>query len=156
MMGVTPSCQLTAVHSCALHNLPAAAIPPRAALSLRCQHHDEFLDRFTHKIRGLKVGNPNDADAVIGPLINKGQLQRVSKLIATARGEGARQVLGGEPDGLVLPPHVFADVTNDMTIARDEIFGPVAPVIKVGSEEKALAVANATSYGLSAAVVTRD
>ena len=118
--------------------------------------HEEFVERFTKRVRKLKVGNPADEDTVVGPLINKGQLQRVLKLIGKAREEGARQVVGGEPDGLVLPPHVFADVTSDMTIAREEIFGPVAPIIKVPSEEKALEVANGTSYGLSAAVVTRD
>ena len=64
--------------------------------------------------------------------------------------------MGGEPQGLVLPPHVFLDVTNDMAIAREEQFGPVASIIKVRGEAEALEVANATSYGLSAAVVTRD
>jgi aldehyde dehydrogenase (NAD+) len=118
--------------------------------------HDEFVDRFTHRVRSLKVGNPGDADTVIGPVINKSQLQRLLKHIDRAREEGARQVVGGEPQGLVLPPHVFVDVRNDMSVARDELFGPVAPIIKVRDEEKALEVANATSYGLSAAVVTRD
>ena len=118
--------------------------------------HDEFVDRFTDRVRGLKVGNPNDDDTVIGPVINEGQLKRLREHIEKARAEGARQVVGGEPQGLVLPPHVFVDATNEMTIAREELFGPVVPIIKVRGEEEALAVANATSYGLSAAVVTRD
>jgi aldehyde dehydrogenase (NAD+) len=118
--------------------------------------YDDFVERFTHRVRGLKVGNPSDRDTVVGPVINKNRLQALLKHIQKGREEGALQVLGGEPDGLVLPPHVFTDVRNDMALARDEIFGPVAPIIKVKDEEKALEVANATSYGLSAAVVTRD
>jgi aldehyde dehydrogenase (NAD+) len=65
-------------------------------------------------------------------------------------------VLGGVPNRQVLPPHVFAGVTNDMAIAQDEIFGPIAPIIKVNDEEEALHVANQTEYGLSSAVFTRD
>jgi aldehyde dehydrogenase (NAD+) len=118
--------------------------------------HDEFVDRFTDRVRGLKVGDPNDDDTVIGPLINKGQLRRLLERIEKARAEGARQVVGGEPEGLVLPPHVFVDATNEMSIARDELFGPVVAIIKVRGEEEALEVANGTTYGLSAAVVTRD
>ena len=118
--------------------------------------HDEFVDRFTDRVRGLKVGNPNDDDTVIGPVINEDQLKRLREHIEKARAEGARQVVGGEPQGLVLPPHVFVDATNDMSIAQEELFGPVASIIKVRGEEEALEVANATSYGLSAAVVTRD
>ena len=116
----------------------------------------QFVDRFTDRVHGLKVGDPNDDDTVIVPLINKAQLRRLLERIEKARAEGARQVVGGEPRGQVLPPHVFIDATNDMSSARDELFGPVVPIIKVRGEEEALAVANATSYGLSAAVVTRD
>ncbi|HEY2155805.1 MAG TPA: aldehyde dehydrogenase family protein [Isosphaeraceae bacterium] len=118
--------------------------------------HDEFADRFVARVKSLKVGNPGDDDTVIGPLINRSQLQRLQEHIEKARAEGARQVVGGGADGLVLPPHVFVDVTNDMAIAREEQFGPVASIIKVRGEAEALEVANATSYGLSAAVVTRD
>ena len=118
--------------------------------------HGEFVDRFVARVRGLKVGNPADNDTVIGPVINQSQLRRLRENIEKARSEGARQAVGGEPQGLVLPPHVFLDVTNDMAIAREEQFGPVASVIKVRGEAEALEVANATTYGLSAAVVTRD
>ena len=98
--------------------------------------HDEFVDRFTDRVRGLKVGNPNDEDTVIGPVINEGQLKRLREHIEKARAEGARQVAGGDPSGLVLPPHVFVDATNEMTIAREELFGPVVPIIKVSGEEE--------------------
>jgi aldehyde dehydrogenase (NAD+) len=118
--------------------------------------YDEFLEAFTERVRNLKVGNPNDPDTAVGPVINKNQLQKLLDHIDRARKEGARQVLGGEPDGLVLPPHVFDHVSNNMSIAQEELFGPVVGIIKVRGEDEALAVANDTSYGLSAAVVTRD
>ena len=76
--------------------------------------------------------------------------------IEGARKAGARELLGGLPDHQVLPPHVFVGVTNDMAIAQDEIFGPIAPIIKVKDEEEAVHVANQTEYGLSSAVFTRD
>jgi aldehyde dehydrogenase (NAD+) len=118
--------------------------------------HDEFVDRFVDRVNRLKVGNPADPDTVIGPVININQLQSQVKHIEKARAEGARQLAGGEPRQLVLPPQVFVDVRNDMTIAREELFGPIAPVIKVHGEEEALKVANDTEYGLSASVITRD
>jgi acyl-CoA reductase-like NAD-dependent aldehyde dehydrogenase len=118
--------------------------------------HDEFVDRFLARVRGLKVGNPSDDDTVIGPVINQSQLRRLREHIEKARATGARQVVGDDPQGLVLPPHVFLDATNDMPIAQDEQFGPVVAIIKVRGEEEALEVANATTYGLSASVVTRD
>jgi aldehyde dehydrogenase (NAD+) len=93
--------------------------------------YDTFVARFAERVRGLKVGNPADADTVIGPLINQHQLDGLLDRIKKARAEGTRQVVGGEPDGLVLPPHMFADVANDMSIAREELFGPVVSVIKV-------------------------
>jgi len=92
----------------------------------------------------------------IGPVINEKQLRGHLARIESARKEGARELLGGLPDRQVLPPHVFVGVTNDMAIAQDEIFGPIAPIIKVKDEEEALHVANQTEYGLSSAVFTRD
>jgi aldehyde dehydrogenase (NAD+) len=118
--------------------------------------YDEFVDRFTAHVKGLKVGNPNDPDTAIGPIINQKQLKGHLAHIQGARSAGARQVLGGDPQGQVLPPHVFVDVTNDMQVAQDELFGPIAPIIKVRGEEEALRVANDTQYGLSSAVFTRD
>jgi acyl-CoA reductase-like NAD-dependent aldehyde dehydrogenase len=77
-------------------------------------------------------------------------------LMQRSRSAGAQQVLGGEPRDLVLPPHVFTEVRNAMPIARNETFGPIAPIIKVNGEAEALRVANDTEYGLSSAVFTRD
>jgi aldehyde dehydrogenase (NAD+) len=118
--------------------------------------YDEFVDRFTTHVKGLKVGNPNDADTAIGPIINRTQLKGHLAHIQGARTAGARQVVGGDPQGQVLPPHVFVDVTNDMPIAQDEMFGPIAPIIKANGEAEALRLANDTQYGLSSAVFTRD
>jgi aldehyde dehydrogenase (NAD+) len=118
--------------------------------------HDEFVDRFKARVSGLKCGNPSEPDTVVGPLINREQLQRLLGRVEQARAGGARQILGGAPQGLVLPPQVFIDATNDMSVAAEELFGPVVPVIKARGEDDALRLANETSYGLSAAVFTRD
>jgi aldehyde dehydrogenase (NAD+) len=118
--------------------------------------YDEFVERFTAHAGKLKYGDPNEPDTVIGPVINQSQLQKMLELMNQARQAGARQLLAGEPKGLVLPPHVFADVTNEMSIAKNETFGPIAPIIKVDGEAEALRVANDTEYGLSSAVFTRN
>lgn len=118
--------------------------------------YDEFVDAFTHYVKKLKYGNPQDPETVIGPIINSQQLASMMKHIKDTQAAGARQLLGGNPTGQVLPPHVFADVTNDMAIAKNETFGPIAPIIKVKGDAEALRVANDTPYGLSSAVFTRD
>lgn len=118
--------------------------------------YDAFVERFVDRVRQLKLGGPDTPDTMIGPIINQGQLDGLVARIEEARAGGARELVSGEPRGLVLPPHVFADVSNDQPIAREELFGPIAPIIRARDEEDALALANATSYGLSSAVFTRD
>jgi aldehyde dehydrogenase (NAD+) len=118
--------------------------------------YDAFLDRFVARVKSLKVGNPDDADTVIGPIINDSQLKRLVERIDSARCSGARELVGGDPDRRMLPPHVFGDVTNDMELAREEIFGPIAPIIRARGEDDALAIANGTQYGLAGAVFTAD
>jgi aldehyde dehydrogenase (NAD+) len=102
------------------------------------------------------VGNPDEPDTFIGPIINDSQLNRLTSRIENARNSGAREMIGGMPSGRVLPPHIFADVTNDMELAREEIFGPIAPVIRARGEDEALQLANGTQYGLAGAVFTGD
>lgn len=118
--------------------------------------HDSFAERFAAAVRELKVGDPDAPDTIIGPIINEKQLNGLKKRIAQARDLGLRELAGGEPEGLVLPPHVFAGVRNDMPLAANELFGPIAPILKVDGEEEALRVANDTPYGLSACVFTAD
>jgi aldehyde dehydrogenase (NAD+) len=118
--------------------------------------YEEFAQRFAERARTVKWGNPQDEDTLVGPLINKRQLDNLLKRIAEARQAGVRELLSGKPEALVVPPHVFADVRNDMTVAREELFGPVAPLIRVRGEEEALRTANDTEYGLSGCVFTRD
>jgi aldehyde dehydrogenase (NAD+) len=118
--------------------------------------HDRFVDAFVERVKGLKYGNPNDADTIVGPLISQRQVDSVTRMIAQARADGAVQRVGGETEGLVVPPHVFTNITGDVRLGRDEIFGPVAPVIRAANEADALRIANDTEFGLSGAVVTRD
>ncbi len=118
--------------------------------------YDTFVQRFVERVRAIRVGDPEQPSTMIGPIINKGQLQSLAERIQDARATGAHQVTGGDPDGLVLPPHVFADVTNDMKLAREEIFGPIAPMIRAHGDDDALRIANETEYGLAGSVFTRD
>lgn len=118
--------------------------------------HDAFVERFVEKARGLQAGDPDDPDSFIGPIINKSQLDGLLEKIEKARQAGCRELLGGEPEGLVLPPHVFTEVPEDAELASEEIFGPIAPVLRARDAEDALRIANATEYGLSSAVFTGD
>src|ERR1700730_1331258 len=118
--------------------------------------YDEFVDRFTAHVKTLKYGDPGDPSVSIGPVINEKQLRGHLARIEGARKEGAYELLGGVPDRQVLPPHVFAGVTNDMAIAQDEIFGPIAPIIKVKDEKEALHGANQTEYSMSSVLSTQD
>jgi len=118
--------------------------------------HDAFVDRFVERVRALKVGDPNDPDTFIGPIINGGQFEGLLSKIEGARAAGARLVLGCGAQGLVLPPHVFVDVRNDMDLAREEIFGPIAPILRARNADDAIRIANDTPYGLSAALFTAD
>lgn len=118
--------------------------------------YDRFVELYAAKVKTLKVGNPNDADTVIGPIINRKQLDGLLSKVARAKEEGARTVVEGEARGNLLPPHVFADVTADMEIAREEIFGPLVGIQRARDEAHALQLANDSEYGLSSAVFTKD
>ncbi|HBZ29118.1 MAG TPA: aldehyde dehydrogenase, partial [Nitrosomonas nitrosa] len=118
--------------------------------------HDEFLERLANRVRQLKVGDPAAPDTLIGPVINESQLNGLRSKIQDAISAGACQVVGGDAQGLVLPPHLFSQVTNQMALAQTESFGPIAPIIRARNEEEALNIANDTELGLAAAVFTRD
>jgi aldehyde dehydrogenase (NAD+) len=107
---------------------------------------------------GLSVGHGLD-DPDVGPLISDRQLERVVSFIDSARTDGARVVTGGDQPaagGRFINPTLVQGVTNDMRIAREEVFGPVQSVLEFGTLEEAIAIANDTEYGLSAGVFTRD
>ncbi|RAL21904.1 aldehyde dehydrogenase family protein [Thermoflavimicrobium daqui] len=114
--------------------------------------YDEFLERFKERVSKIKAGDPSNPDTFVGPLINRKQVDRILDLIDKSVRQGAKVVLEGKVQGNVMEPFILADVTNDMPIAQNEIFGPVAGVIAVDGEEEAIRVANDSPYGLSGAV----
>lgn len=125
--------------------------------------HDEFVERLGAFAKGLRVGNGSDPTTDIGPLISTKQLDRVERFLASGKAEGARLVTGGArllegalAAGNFVAPTVFADVADDMRIAREEIFGPVISAMPFNSLEEAVQRANDTPYGLAAGVFTRD
>jgi aldehyde dehydrogenase (NAD+) len=118
--------------------------------------YDRFVEAYTEAAKAVKFGDPNEPDTLVGPLCNDSQVRSVLRSIALARESGFRECLSGPIEGRVVPPHVFADVDNGSEFARNEIFGPVAPIIRAANEAEALAFANDTEFGLSSAVFTRD
>lgn len=120
---------------------------------------EAFLDRLSARLEQAVIGDPLDETTNFGPLVSDRQMQIVQGFIALGISEGARLVCGGrrlERPGYYLAPTVFADVSDQMTIAREEIFGPVLSVLDFDDEGDVVARANNTEYGLSAGVFTRD
>jgi acyl-CoA reductase-like NAD-dependent aldehyde dehydrogenase len=116
--------------------------------------HDAFVEKLTAKVAELKVGDPLDESTDMGPLSDGRILAKVVRHVEDARTKGARIVTGGGHDGLFFEPTILTGVTTEMEIAREETFGPVAPVIKISSADEALQIANSLQYGLSMAVFT--
>ena len=118
---------------------------------------DEFTARLADKASHLPSGDPADPATLIGPLITEAAAQRVADLVDEATAAGAEvRAGGGRPEGALYPASVLSDVQPDMRIETEEIFGPVCTVIRVDSDEEAVAVANQSAYGLSAGVLTED
>ena len=120
---------------------------------------EAFLLRLAERLAGVVMGDPQDPAVNFGPMVSGRQRDIVEGYIAKGLDEGARLVYGGkrvDRDGFYLEPTVFADVTDDMTIAREEIFGPVLSVLDFDTEEEVLARANDTEFGLAAGVFTAD
>ncbi len=120
--------------------------------------HDRFVERLKERMAALVVGDPLDKATQIGPVVDAGQLEQDESYIAIGRDEGA-ELVGGErlkrdTEGFFLAPALFVGATNAMRISREEIFGPVAGVIRVKDYEEALSVANDTEFGLSAGICT--
>jgi acyl-CoA reductase-like NAD-dependent aldehyde dehydrogenase len=123
--------------------------------------HGRFVDGVVARAKALRVGSPLDDDTQLGPLVSERQMERVLGYIERGQAEGARLVLGGtrldgRSDGLYIEPTIFDDVTPGMTIAREEIFGPVLAVMPFDDEDEALRVANDNAFGLGSAVWTSD
>ncbi|PKO37502.1 MAG: succinate-semialdehyde dehydrogenase (NADP(+)) [Betaproteobacteria bacterium HGW-Betaproteobacteria-6] len=121
--------------------------------------YEEFARKFAEKASGLKVGDGTESGVAQGPLINAAGLSKVEAHVADAVGKGARVLCGGtrhERGGNFFQPTVLADVTTDMKVAREETFGPVAPLFKFETEAEAIAMANDTEFGLASYFFTRD
>ena len=120
---------------------------------------DAFLARLSERLATAVLGDPQDPETSFGPMVSARQMEIVQGYIAKGEAEGARLVCGGnrlDQGGFFLAPAVFADVTDDMTIAREEIFGPVMAVLDFEDEADVMARANDTEFGLAAGVFTRD
>ncbi|WP_281648083.1 NAD-dependent succinate-semialdehyde dehydrogenase [Parendozoicomonas sp. Alg238-R29] len=121
--------------------------------------YDEFVERLTKSTKELQLGNGLDEGVTIGPLINESAARNVFSLIADAVAKGATIVTGGQPSALggsFVEPTVLTGITPDMRIYREEIFGPVAPLIRFSTVDEAIAIANDTEFGLACYFYTRD
>ena len=121
--------------------------------------HDGFVARLAERVAKMRVGPGADPDVTQGPLINDKAVEKVERLLADAVGAGARVTLGGARDhlgGRFFEPTIVTEITPDMAIAREEIFGPVATITRFKTEAEAIALANDTESGLAAYVYTRD
>jgi len=120
--------------------------------------HDELVDRLVDRVETLVVGDGQDADVGIGPLVSPGAREEVADAVGQAEAEGAETVAVNSqtPDGpCFYPPTLFVG-TTDLTITNEEVFGPVSTVLQVDTEDEAFAMANDTEFGLSASVFTND
>jgi vanillin dehydrogenase len=115
---------------------------------------DKFTKKLVKRAKNLGVGNPRQNP--IGPIINQKQLDKIHAHVTEAVERGAELLTGGTYEGLFYHPTVLANVTPKMRVFREETFGPVAPIIRVKSEEEAIAVANDSEYGLSAGIITSN
>jgi acyl-CoA reductase-like NAD-dependent aldehyde dehydrogenase len=121
--------------------------------------HDELLERLAARAKTIRLGDPLDPETEMGPVAFEGHMESVLSAIGAATAEGATLVTGGgrrDAPGFFVEPTIFGDVSNGMGIARNEIFGPVLAALRFSDEEEAIALANATDYGLAAGVWTRD
>jgi benzaldehyde dehydrogenase (NAD) len=113
---------------------------------------DAYLEALTERAQRLPVGNPDTEEVALGPIINERQVGRVQRIVDETVAAGASALTGGSADGLFYKPTVLSGVTPKMAAFREEIFGPVAPVITFSDDDEAVELANATEYGLAAAV----
>jgi aldehyde dehydrogenase (NAD+) len=123
------------------------------------QVHDAFVEKLAKRASSLRIGDPLETGTTLGPVISQNQMNRVLGYVDVGRAEGASVVCGGARSGnrgFFVEPTVFAGVTGDMRVAREEIFGPIVCVMRFSGVDDALALANGTDYSLAAAVWTND
>jgi succinate-semialdehyde dehydrogenase/glutarate-semialdehyde dehydrogenase len=118
--------------------------------------YDRFVAALTEKVRAMTVGPGDHEGVTIGPLINQKAATKVTALVNQALSQGARLLVGGETTNLFVTPSIVVDITPDMSIANEEIFGPVASITRFAREDTAIALANATDSGLAAYLFSRD
>ncbi|WAM47388.1 NAD-dependent succinate-semialdehyde dehydrogenase [Vreelandella venusta] len=121
--------------------------------------YEAFVEKFANRVAELNVGNGLDDGVMQGPLINQAAVEKVESHIGDALEKGGRLVCGGKPHtlgGTFFEPTIIADVTDTMRVAREETFGPLAPVFRFETDEEAIAMANATEFGLAAYFYARD
>lgn len=118
--------------------------------------YEEFASAMEQKVKTLQAGDPNDENTIIGPVINEGQRDSILKDVEESVEQGAKKLVEGEVDSNLIHPILLRDVTNEMPIAKNEIFGPVATLLKAGNEEEAIKIANNSPNGLSGSIFTRD
>ena len=118
--------------------------------------YDEFARELVSIVSTLKVGDPADPETFIGPIINSGQADKIENIVRQTLAAGAVAALEGKREGNLIYPWILAGCTNDMPVAKTEIFGPVVCLIKAADEAEAIRIANDTEYGLSGSVFTRD
>jgi succinate-semialdehyde dehydrogenase/glutarate-semialdehyde dehydrogenase/succinyl-CoA reductase len=120
---------------------------------------EEFVDAFVEKMEQLTVGDPLDTDTDLGPMVREGALEDLDRQVRESVRQGARLVAGGERidgPGFFYEPTVLTGVELDMTVMKEETFGPVAPIMSVKNDDEAVQAANATEFGLGGSIWTSD
>ena len=137
-----------------LHNGQICAITNR--IIIHDDLYDAFVSKYAERVKVLTVVDPKDPNTVIGPVINELQANKIMSIVEQAKADGIKLAVEGERKGNVISPFVFVDVKNDSQLARNEVFGPVAMIIRAKDDDHAIAIANDTEYGLSSAIITSD
>jgi len=163
-LAVMDDCDLDLAVSCAINGAFGGTGQKCTASSRLLVHesvHDAFVDKLVAGTEALRVGHALDPETQIGPVVSAEQLQSNLEYVEVGKSEGAELLCGGRRlaranDGYYMAPAVFSHTTNAMRINREEMFAPIACVIKVGSYEEALATVNDTSFGLTSGIITQS
>ncbi|WP_017549143.1 aldehyde dehydrogenase family protein [Salinicoccus carnicancri] len=146
-----------------IYNNTGQSCDARSRIYVEDRIYDKFVEQFVEKTKQMKMGDPMSKETHMGSLIDKSQLESVEAYIETARQEGATIAYGGNrlsiegyEGGFWLEPTIITDVTEDMTVVRDEIFGPVVVISRFSDEKEAVSLANNTIYGLASSIYTED